>query len=76
MTSPKRSLYPASGDDRGSLLCALELVARGGVQFGEVVGAVVGECMALEPGPQVFDGIEIGCIGRQECDLDLLVQTV
>lgn len=45
MTSPQRSLLPASGDDRGALLCALELVAGGGVQLAQVVGAVVGQGM-------------------------------
>ncbi len=33
MTLPKRSLHPASGDDRGALVGALELVARSGMQF-------------------------------------------
>ena len=40
----------------------LELVARGAVKLGEVVGAIVGQGMALEPGPQVFHRIEVGCI--------------
>ena len=50
MTSPEGSLPPASGDDRRALLGALELVARGGVQFAEVVGTVVGQCVVIEPG--------------------------
>ena len=49
MTSPEGSVPPASGDDRRALLGALELVTRGGVQFAEVVGTVVGQCAALEP---------------------------
>ena len=76
MTSPQRSLLPARGDDRGPFLCALELVAGGDMQFGEVVGAVVGQRIALEPGPQVFHGIEIGRVWRQIRDLDVTGQVV
>src|SRR5271169_908987 len=76
MTLPKRSLHPAGGDDGGTFLCALEFVAGAGVQLGEVAGAVVGQRMALEPGPQVLDGIEIGCVRWQERDLDMPVETV
>jgi len=54
MTSPQSSLCSASGDDRGSLLCALELVARGDVQLAQVVGAVVRHGVAFEPGPKVW----------------------
>ena len=41
------------------------------MQLGEVVRAVVGHRMSLQPCPQVFDGIEIGCVRRQEGDLDV-----
>jgi len=71
MTSPQRSLLPARGDDRGPFLCAIEFVAGSDMQFGEVVGAVVGQRIALEPGPQVFQGIEIGRVWRQIRDLDV-----
>jgi len=37
MTSPQRSLSPASGDDRGLLLSILELVADARVRFAERV---------------------------------------
>ena len=46
------------------------------MQLGEVVGAVVGQRLALEPGPQVFHGIEIGRVGRQIRDLDVTGQVV
>lgn len=38
---------------------ALELVAGGGMQFAEVVGAVVGQGMSFEPDPQVLHRIEV-----------------
>ena len=56
MTSPQRSLHPASGNDRGSLLSALELVAGGGVQPAQVAWAEIGQSVALEPSPQVLHG--------------------
>ncbi len=52
-------------------MCAFELVACGGVQFSQVVGAVIGQSMVLETGPQVFDWIQIGRIGRKKADLDV-----
>lgn len=76
MTSPKRSLPPASGDDRWALLSTLELVARGRVQQAQVVGAIVGQRVSFEPGPQIFDGIHVRCVRRQERDLDVSGQAV
>ena len=76
MTSPERSLHPASGDDGRPPLSAHEFVARGGMQLAQVVRAVVGPCVSLEPGPQVFDRIQIWGIGRKEGDLDVSVQRI
>ena len=76
MTSPKRSLHPTSSNNRGSLLRALEFVARGGVQLAQIVGAVVGQRMPLEPRPQIFDGIQVGGIRRKKGDLDVPAQRV
>ena len=76
MTSPKGSLHPASGDDRRALLSALELVAGGGVQFGEVVGAVVGQRVTLEPCPKIFDRIQIGRVRGKKGDLDMAVDRI
>ena len=76
MTSPQRSLHPASGNDRGSFLGALEPVACGRMQFAQVVGAVVGHRVALEPGPQIFDRIEVGRVGWQERNRDVPAQRV
>ena len=70
------SLRPAGGDNRRALLSTLKLVARGRMQLTQIVGAVVGQSMSLEPGPQVFDGIQVRSIRRQKCDLDLSGQTV
>ena len=45
---------------------ALELVACGGVQLAEVVGAIVGQGMAFEPGPQVLHWVQVGRVrGRR-----------
>src|ERR1035437_3455022 len=76
MTSPKSSLDPASGNDRRAFLSALELVASGGVQLGEIVGAVVGKRMTFEPCPKVFDRIQIGRVRGQEGDLDMSVDRI
>ena len=76
MTSPQRSLHPASGDDRRSLLSALELVAGAEVQLVEIVGAVVGKRVALQPRPQVFDRVHVRRVRWQERDLDVAIQAV
>ena len=76
MTSPQGCLHPASSDDRRELLSTLELVARGGVQFAQVAGAVVGQGMSFEPCPEVLDRIEVRRIRRQEGDLDVSVQAI
>ena len=76
MTLPKCSLHPASSDDRRSFLRAPELVAGGGVQFGEIVGAVIGQRMTLEPSPEIFDWIQIGRVRGKESDLDMPVDRI
>lgn len=54
----------------------LELVARGSVQLAKVVGTVVGQGVAFEPGRQVFDRVHVRLVWRQEGDLDVAVQAV
>src|SRR5450759_998787 len=76
MTSPERSLNPASGNDRGAFLRALEFVACGRVQLAQIVGTVVGQRVSLEPRPQIFDRIEVGGVGREKGNLDVPVQRV
>ena len=76
MTSPERSLHPASGNDRRTLLRALELVACGGVQLAQIVGAVVGQRVSLEPRPQIFDRVELGGVGRKKGNLDVPVERI
>src|ERR1035437_5871108 len=71
-----RSLHPASGNDRRSFLGALELVACGRMQLAQVVGAVVGHRVALEPSSQIFDRIEVGRVGWQVRNLDVTAQRV
>ena len=60
MTSPQICLRPASGDDRGTLLSAFELVACGRLQLAQVVGAVIGHGVTLEPCPQI---LSVTCVG-------------
>ena len=76
MTSPKCSLHPASGNDRGALLRALEFVACARVQLAQIVWTVIGQGVSLEPGPQIFDRIEVGGIGRKKGNPDVPVQRV
>lgn len=76
MTLPQRSLFPASGDDGRTLLGALEVVASRRLQLREVVRTVVGQRMALEPRPQIFHGIEVWRIRRQERELNVPVEGV
>lgn len=76
MTSPQGSLLPASCDDGGALLCTLEVVACSRLQFAEVVGAVVGHSVTLEPSPQILHRIEVWCVGRQVGNLDVPIQAV
>ena len=76
MTLPKRSLHPASGNNRGAFLRTLELVARAGMQFAEIRRAVIGQRMTLKPSPQILDRIQFGRVSWQECQLDMAVQSV
>ena len=65
MTSEQLSLLPARSDDDIASLGRFELAAGGVSELGEAVRAEVSQGVALEPGPEVFDGIEIRGIGRQ-----------
>ena len=64
-TSPESGLNPARGDDGGAVLCALEFVAGGDVEFVEVCRTEVGQRMTLEPSPQEFDGVQVRRVRRQ-----------
>jgi len=66
MMSPERSLQTASGNGQGTLLRALEIVACCGAQLTEIVGAVVGQRVPIEPRLQIFDRFEVGDIGRKK----------
>ena len=76
MTSPQPGLHPASGNDRGSFLGALESVACSRMHFAQLVGALVNHRLALEPGPQIFDRMVVGRMGWQERNLDVTAQRV
>ena len=46
------------------------------MQLGEIVGAVVGQRMAFEPRPKVFDRIQIGRVRGQKGNLDMSVDRI
>ena len=46
------------------------------VQLGQGVGAEVGQRMALEPGPEILDRIELGSIRGQRFDLEMTLGRV
>lgn len=51
-----------------------ELVTSFCLEFTQAVGAVVGQGMPLEPGPQIFNRVEVGCVGWQKFNFDLPAQ--
>ena len=61
---------PARDDDGVSPLRRFQLGAGGGLQFAEAVWAEVRQRMALQPGPQVLDRIQLRRVRRQECQFD------
>lgn len=64
-------LFPEGGDEKFAALRSLELGASECAELGEVLWTEVGHLMLLPMRPQVFDGIEFGCIGRQKLQLDI-----
>ncbi len=76
MTSGERSLLTAGGNDRGSLLCTLELVVCGGVQLAEGGWEIVGQGMVFEPGPQLLYWLDVGGVRGQGSNLNVPAQTV
>ena len=69
-------LFPEGGDEKFAALRSLELGASEGAELGEVPWTEVGHLMLLPMRPQVFDGIEFGCIGRQKLQLDIAAFSV
>jgi hypothetical protein len=59
-------LFPESGDESLRRWVRLSLVGAKCAELGEVLWIEVGGLMLLPVGPQVFDGIEFGCLGRQK----------
>ena len=64
-------MFPEGGDEKFAALRSLELGASEGAELGEVPWTEVGHLMLLPMRPEVFDGIEFGCIGRQKLQLDI-----
>lgn len=76
MTSEQFSLRPASGDDGGASLSGFELAARSVVQFGQALGTIVRQGMALEPCPDVLHRIELRSVRGQAFDHDLAARGI
>ena len=53
-----------------------EFVTSHAFEFVQVIGAVVGQGMSFEPGPQIFNRVEVRRISWQEFNADLPVQPV
>lgn len=70
MTSPQLGLLPACSDDRLAALAAAQLVACGRLELGQRTWAEVRQGVALEPGPQIFDRIEVRRVSGQQSHLD------
>ena len=76
MTSPQLSLLPTCHDDGRAVLRTLEFVAGSHLQLVEVARTEVRQCVSLEPGPKIFDRVQIGRIRWQESNLNVAVGTV
>lgn len=76
MTSPQLRLLPTCHDDGWAALCAFEFVTSGRLQFVEAVRTEVCQRMSLEPGPEIFDRIEVRRVRWQECDLNVPIGAV
>ncbi len=64
-------LFPEGGDEKSAALGSLELGASECAELREVPWTKVGHLMLLPIRPQVFDGIECGCVGRQKLQLNI-----
>ena len=58
------------------MLRAFELVPGSHLQLCEIIRAEVRECMSLEPGPEIFDRVQIRGVRWQERDLNVAIGTV
>ena len=66
MTSERQlSLFPERGDQRRSALHGLEPITGELTDFADGVEAQIGDLMLLEIGPDRFNRIEFGSVGRQ-----------
>lgn len=76
MTLKQTGLHPTSRNDIRTKLGTLELVAGSRLQLGQIVRAEVRQCMTFEPGPQIFDRVQVGRVRRQESNLDMSIGAV
>lgn len=75
MTSERQlSLFPERGDQRWSALHGLEPIAGELTDFADGVEAQIGNLMLLEIGPDRFNRIKFGGIGRQARHRNMSVQ--
>ena len=68
------SLFPERANERWSSLHGLESVAGELTDFADGVEAQIGDLMLLEIGPDRFNRIEFGGVGRQARNRDMSVQ--
>ena len=74
--SPQFCLFPTRGGDEATMQGAAQLVASGGFELAQRVGAEVDQHMALEPSPQILHWVELGTVARQQGHLDRAVGAV
>jgi hypothetical protein len=67
---------PESGDEGSTPLCGLALAAGDVGKCCDGIRTVVRQSVALKPGSQVFDGIDLWRKGRQERHLDVAIEAV
>src|SRR5579863_4818833 len=74
--SEQLCLLPERSDQRRSALHRAEMSARAMPQIAEVTSTEVRHGMMLEVSPDVFDGVELGSVGRQILQSDAAVESI
>src|SRR5208282_3224440 len=70
----KLCLLPEGPDQSGPALAAPQLSAGLPAQVGNVFGTEVGQSVAFEMAPDVFDGVEFRSVSRQACQNDVALR--
>lgn len=67
-------LSPERCDQRRAPLHRAQSVASKGAEFSEILNAKIGHLVLLEVSPNIFGGVELGCVGGQKLHLDVPVK--